>query len=188
MNQSIKNKLSLLIYIFILLFIFAIITSITGNWIWHSNVNRYINKIYKNQMSIKVDNGFSYKGRDYRIIFSTPKDKEDELYLQCFEEKFYGLIYIPTYGSRQGESKSLYGMICHFLNNSANDRFFIVYGYNKNLKANNFSVRKTGDGKWITQDISKQKYFLYIYSKIEYAKIFFKDMYNNDLTAMFNGQ
>lgn len=83
MNQSIKNKLPLLIYISILLFIFAAITSITGNWVWHSNVNRYINKKYKNQMSIKADNGFSYKGRNYRIIFSTPKDKEDELYLRC---------------------------------------------------------------------------------------------------------
>ena len=139
-------------------------------------------------MSIKSDDKFPYKGKAYRIIFSTPINKKDEIYLQCFEEKFNGLIYKPTYGSSQGESKSICGMTENVTNDVTNDCFFVAYGYNKELKANNFSVSKAIDGEWITEDISKQEYFLYIYTNIVYGKMIFKDIHNNDLTELFDGQ
>jgi hypothetical protein len=181
-----KNKIYNIIYGLIFLSIIALFAFNKSNLVWHSNVSRYIDKIHNQTISVKGDTKFSYKGKNYRIIFGTSEDKKDDLFLQCFQEKLNGLFYEPTYGAYQGKSKSLYGMTNHYIHGE-NDSFFVVYGYNKEFEANNFSVRKTSDGEWITQDISKQEYFLYTYTNIEYTKIVFKDMHNNDISGMFNG-
>lgn len=188
LNENIKGKMGLAICILIILSISVTIFFITGKWVWHSNVSRYLDKRCNQTMIVRSDSEFSYKGKIYRIMFSTPKDKKDQLYLQCFEEKMNGLLYRPTYGSEQGECKALYGMTNHFVNDGTNDSFIIVYGYNKGFKANNFSVRKASNGEWMTQDISKQEYYLYINDDIKYAEIVFKDERNNDITDMINGK
>ncbi|MDD7793099.1 hypothetical protein [Clostridium sp. 'White wine YQ'] len=177
------------ILIYLLVFSFVVVLLLSrSHFILRSNVTTYINKIYKQEMSIKSDSEFSYKDNNYRIIFSTPVNKKDELYVQCFQEKFNGLVYIPTYGSAQGKSKSLCNMINHFLNNANGDSFYVVYGYNKNFKASTFSVEKSTDGTLITEDISKKEYFLNTYTDITYGKITFKDANNNDISPFFYGQ
>lgn len=189
MKEKTKKKINFLIYILMFLSIIAVFTFNKGNLVWYSNVNKYIDKIYYHPISIKSNTKFSYKGSNYRIIFGTSKDRKDDIYLQCFKEKLSGLFYEPTYGAGGGSSVTSnprYGMTNHFIHGS-NESFFVIYGYNKDFKADNFSVIKTSDGKLITQDISKQEYFLYIYTNIEYGKIVFKDVHNNDISRLFNG-
>lgn len=188
MSKNLNKKKKVLIYLLIFLSVNTVMIFSTNRMIWNFNLSKYIDKKYNKPMSVKSDNEFSYKGKVYRIKFSASKDKKEELYLLCFEKKFNGLFYEPTYGSSPGGSKSLYGMTNLFMNDGTNDSFIVVYGYNKELKANNFSIRKKSDNRWITQDISKKEYFLYTYTSIVYPEIVFKDVNNNDITAMFNGQ
>lgn len=188
MSNNLNKKERILICLLIFLSVNTVIIFSTNRMVWYSNVSKHIDKKYNKPMSVKNDSEFSYKGKVYRIIFSASKDKKEELYLLCFEKKFNGLFYEPTYGSSPGGSKSLYGMTNVFINDGTNDSFIVVYGYNKEFKANNFSVRKASDNRWITQDISKKEYFICTYTSIVYPEIVFKDVNNNDITAMFDGQ
>ncbi|KMT22072.1 hypothetical protein [Clostridium cylindrosporum] len=188
MNKGVSNKKHSVLIAILFLFIMLTIAFFRSNLIWHSNINKYLEKTYQQPISIKEDKNFSYKGRNYRIILSTPKNKKDELYLQCFEELLNGTFYKGAYGARQGESKPLYGAVLNFINDGTEDSFVAVYGYNKGLKANTFSVKSTNDGKWITQNISKEEYFLYIYTNIVYPEVNFKDNKNNDVNRFFDGK
>jgi len=190
MNINISKNKKITTVLFIIVLFSSVIMAVLfrNNLVYHSNIGSYIERLYRQPMTIRVDKELTYKGRTYRIIFSTPKDKKDELYVQCFEEKLNGNFYKPTYGAIQGKSKSLYGMICCYSDDGTHNSFAVVYGYNKELKANSFNVKEADDGGWIAQDISKDEYFLYTYSNIVYPLVNFKDIHNNDINTIFDGQ
>jgi hypothetical protein len=187
-NISKNKKITSMLFIIVLFSSIIMVALFRNNLIYHSNIGRYIERRYRQPMTIRVDKELTYKGRTYRIIFSTPKDKKDELYVQCFEETLNGTFYKPTYGAIQGKSKSLHGMICNYLNDGTDNSFAVVYGYNKELEANSFNVKEASNGKLITQDISKDEYFLYTYSNIVYPLVNFKDIHNNDISSIFDDQ
>lgn len=185
MDKSVKKKKNFILLAIVLLAIVIVSVFFKSNLIWHSNMNKHLEKIYQKPISIKKDEVFSYKGKEYRIILSTSESKKDELYLQCFEQVLNGSFYKETYGARQGESKSLYGAVKNFINDGTQDSFVVIYGYNKELKANTFDVESTDNDKFITQNIFNEEYFLYTYSNIVYPFVGFKDSKNNDITEMF---
>ncbi|GFP75375.1 hypothetical protein [Clostridium fungisolvens] len=185
--KKIKKAQKVLFLAFLILII-AVISYFNSKLVWHTNAKSYIEKSYGKAMTTRVDTEYQYNGKKYKIIFSTSQNKKDELYLQCFEEKFNGLFYKPTYGAAQGNSTSLNGVTCHFIDGSTDDKFLVFYGYNKNLQASNLSVEKTDKAHWITQDISKQEYFLYTYTNVIYPVTIFKDSQDNDITNNFINQ
>lgn len=190
MKKDKGNRIYIIILIFILLSTTVVSFVVQGRIVWHSDVDRYIGKYYGKPVDIKSNIKYSYKGSNYRIVFGTSKGKKDYLFLQCFKEKLNGLIYEPTYGSGQGESTLLYSIIQHYIPafHDTNESFIVVSGYNKDFKASSFSVKKVSDGKWITQDISKQEYFTYIYTNIECPEIVFRDAQGKDISTFFGGQ
>lgn len=139
-------------------------------------------KIYGEPITIKKDENFSYKGRNYRIILGVSQNKEGELYLKCFEEVLNGTFYKGAYGASKGESNLLYGEVFNFINDGTDDGFVIIYGYNKGFKANEFNVKSSNNGKLITQNIDNEEYFVYTYADIVYPFVIFKDKNNKDVT------
>lgn len=181
--KRIKRYQRITIYTLLVVMI-ASIVFLNSNLILHGNTERYIERMTGHSITVKGDIKYIYKGKTYRIILSTQSDNKDEFYMQCFEEKLGGLLYKPSYAASRGGSKSLYGFTKNFVDGS-NDNFVIVYGYNKNFKANSFSVQKANDNENITCNISNQEFFLYAYTDIIYPKITFKDKQNNDITLAF---
>jgi len=187
--KKIKNSQRVRLELLGLLIISLVLMVIWGNstLIWHSGANKFMEKFIGQPSNIIENSQYSYKGKKYRIILSAPKGSKDNLYLQCFQEKFGGLFYEPTYAASPGDCKSLYGMTMHFTNGS-NDHFIIAYGYNKDFIANSYSVRNANNNNWVTEDISKKEYFLKIYTDIVYPEIIFKGKNGNDISTVFYGQ
>lgn len=184
--KKIKRYQRITIFTLIVIMVISI-AFINSGFIWHTNITKNMEKMSGKPLTVKRNIEYLYKGKKYKIVLGTPKDKKDELYESSFEEKFGGLLYKPSYGAGQGGSKSLYNFVSNFIG-SSNENFMVVYGYNKDLKASNFSVQKTNGTGWITEDISNQEYFLFVYTDIVYAKIIFRDSQNNDITSTFIGK
>ncbi|MFL0268939.1 hypothetical protein [Candidatus Clostridium radicumherbarum] len=186
MNITRRNIIALTLLIGLIAAYFLYVGILKGDIVFNSNFQRYVEKVAGKQMSIKKELKVTYFNKNYTIVLSTPKNKDDELYANCFEEKMRGLYYKPTYGAFQGKSNSLYGMIDHFMNNENNDQFYVVYGYNRDLKAASYEV-KTNNGGLISIDIHDETYFLNTYKDIVYPVIFFRDSNKNDISRIFYG-
>lgn len=184
--KKIKNFHRITILTLLLFMVIAIIL-MNSNFIWHTNAKNYVEKVYGQPIIVQKKIDYLYKNKKYRIILSTAKYRSNELFLQCFQVELGGLFYKPCYGSSQGDSMSLYGFTNNFILGSS-DKFTIVYGYNQDLSAKNFSVKNISESGWVVQDISYQKYFLYAYSDISYGKIIFRDINNKDITSKFIGR
>jgi hypothetical protein len=127
----------------------------------------------------------TYDQKNFIVTLSTPVGQKNELYANCFKEKFGGLVYKPTYGAMQGESNSLYGMIVNYTEDGSDNKFFVVYGYNKDLKAGSYELKKVKSNEFVMEDISQQEYFLKTYKDIVYPSVSFKDRDNNDISNFF---
>jgi hypothetical protein len=182
-----KSKKSMLIMALIAIVIGVVSSylTISDKYVFSHNFNKYLQQVSGKPMSIRNELKVTYDNKNFIVLLSTPVDQRCELYATCFEDKFGGLLYKPTYGAMQGESKSLYGMIVNFTQDGSDNRFYVVYGYNKDFKAGSYEVKQVKSNAFVKEDISQQEYFLQTFKDIVYAYVIFKDLDNNDISNLF---
>lgn len=170
------------------LVIFAIsiaVLHVSNQYVFGQDFSGYLQKTTGKTMIVQKEMKVTYDEKNFVITLCTPVDQKNELYADCFEEKLRGLFYKPTYGAMQGKSKSLYGMIENFTRDGYHNNFIVVYGYNKDLKASSYEVKKVNSNEMIKEDISNQNYFLHTYQNIVYTLVTFKDSNDVDITGYF---
>ncbi|NLI91242.1 MAG: hypothetical protein GX434_03295 [Peptococcaceae bacterium] len=184
----IKNKKNILLIGSVILAISAITvySTIFNKYVFGPNFTKYLQQATGKTMMVQKELKVTYDEKNFVITLSTPVDQKNELYANCFEEKLGGLFYKPTYGARQGEGKSLYGMMMNFTRDDGSDNnFIVVYGCNKDFKASSYEVKKVNSNEMIKEDISGQNYFLHSYQDIVYTLVTFKDSNDVDITDYF---
>jgi len=185
MRRNKGEKVNLFVAAFIIFIVIGGSLFLGNKIVFRSNFLKYVKKTSDQTMVLKKEIKVTYFKKNYVIILSTPEGKNEELYANCFEEKIGGLYYVPSYSASQGKCKSLYGAICNFMNNGTDDKFIVVYGYNKDYMASSYSVESTLNQKPQAKDISKEEYFLDTYEDIVYGKVFFQDKNDKDITPLF---
>lgn len=181
-----KKKSMLIITLIAISFgVVSVYSSIASKYIFSQNFSKYLQQVSGEPMTIRNMLKVTYDKKNFIVTLSTPVDQKNELYANCFEEKIGGLLDEPTYGAMQGESKSLYGMIVNYTKDGSDNRFYVLYGYNKDFKAASYEVKQIKNNEFIKEDISQQEYFLQTYKDIVYPSVSFKDQNNNDISNFF---
>jgi len=177
--------------VIILLFglvIIAIVTLIqySDKYVFDQNNIKYLQQLVGKELAVQKELKVTYDKKNFVIILCTPvMGPKIETHVQVFEEKMGGLFYKPTYESSKSKSRSLHGMMINFTRPSSSNNFIVVYGYNKDFKANSYEVKKVNSDEIIKEDISDQEYFLQTYQDIVYPKVIFKDKDNKDISEYF---
>lgn len=145
-------------------------------------VNKYIDKAYKQDMIIQKSQMAKVNQSKYKIVFSTPKNRNSDLNLNCFKIVLGGAMYIDTLSQQGTKGQSKFSIAKHYFNtNNIVDYFVIVYGFNENYQASSYNLEIENDKSYITQNIENEKYFMHIYDKINFKNIQFSDSSSNRL-------
>lgn len=164
-------KIKKLFKVLVVTILIACILSITyinsGIIIFPSNLKEGIDNYWKKEVSIKQVKDYEVYGKRYKLVLGTPINNKKYKYLNCYEEKMYGLYYKSYQASEQGESRALFGFSSIYVNglsgSNKENYFTIVYGYNENFQAASYETEI--NGQKITSDISNREYFIDAYER-----------------------
>jgi hypothetical protein len=145
-------------------------------------VNKYIDNAHKQDMIIQKSQTVKINQSKYKIVFSTHKNKDSALNLNCFKVVLGGAMSIDTLSQQGTEGESRFSIAQHYFNtNNTIDYFVIVYGFNENYQASSYSIEIENDKRYITQNIENEKYFMHTYDKVNFTNIQFYDISNDSL-------